>query len=391
MKNQKAKKKDNKFLRNFPYMFLSVILGMILGSGIIFYTETQYIHMGDMLGFSILLELIVACYAQIVIHEAGHLVFGLLSGYKFTSFRIGSFIWVRVGERIKFKRYSLMGTGGQCLLNPPDMVDGKFPVKLYNAGGVLMNLISAVLFGLLGFLTLGIPLLSSGFVTMAASGIVLALLNGIPMHASGIDNDGYNMLHLEKSSDAMYSFWLQLRINAESANGKRLKDMPEEWFIVPELEKLNNPLSGAIAVSACERAMDQKDFQKVSSLANFLLNETTGILPIHKSFLVNSAMYCEMIGQNRVEVIELKRDRVYKKFAKAMKMNPAVLRTQYTYELLCIYNEKKAEIILRQFEKVAKTYPYEAEIQSERELIQYAQKINQQRQMNQVRQTNQQM
>ena len=44
-----------------------------------------------------LLLLYVAMFLQLVIHEAGHLVFGLLSGYRFSSFRIGSFMLLSQG------------------------------------------------------------------------------------------------------------------------------------------------------------------------------------------------------------------------------------------------------------------------------------------------------
>lgn len=39
----------------------------------------------------LLIGMYVAIFIQLIIHEAGHLVFGLVSGYKFSSFRIFSF------------------------------------------------------------------------------------------------------------------------------------------------------------------------------------------------------------------------------------------------------------------------------------------------------------
>ena len=84
-------------------------------------------------------------FVQVVVHEAGHLVFGLLTGYQFSSFRIGSFMWVKLEGKLKLKRYSLAGTGGQCLMAPPEMVDGKVPYVLYNLGGCLANLIVSVI------------------------------------------------------------------------------------------------------------------------------------------------------------------------------------------------------------------------------------------------------
>lgn len=84
-----------------------------------------------------------AVWLQTILHEAGHLVFGLASGYRFVSFRIGSLMWQKDGGKLRFCRFQLAGTGGQCLMAPPDLTDGKMPYKLYNLGGALMNLIAA--------------------------------------------------------------------------------------------------------------------------------------------------------------------------------------------------------------------------------------------------------
>ena len=85
-------------------------------------------------------------YLQLIIHELGHLIFGLLSGYKFSSFRIGNIILLKHRKKLKFKKLKIAGTAGQCLMSPPEIKDGKVPVFLYNLGGALLNLISCVIF-----------------------------------------------------------------------------------------------------------------------------------------------------------------------------------------------------------------------------------------------------
>lgn len=87
----------------------------------------------------------VAMLIQIVFHEAGHLIFGLMTGYRFSSFRIANLMWVKLDGRIQFRKLHIAGTGGQCLMIPPDLKDGKIPVMLYNFGGAIMNLVTAVL------------------------------------------------------------------------------------------------------------------------------------------------------------------------------------------------------------------------------------------------------
>ena len=67
------------------------------------------------------LELILLMYivymVNVIIHEGGHLIFGLMTGYKFNSFRIFSVILIKQNGKLKIKNISLAGTGGHgiCL------------------------------------------------------------------------------------------------------------------------------------------------------------------------------------------------------------------------------------------------------------------------------------
>ena len=97
---------------------------------------------------AVLLAMIIIFFLHITVHEAGHLGCGLLTGYRFCSYRIGSLMLIKTNGQFKLKQYALPGTGGQCLMAPPDMADGKMPYMLYHLGGCLFNL----LFSLLAFL-----------------------------------------------------------------------------------------------------------------------------------------------------------------------------------------------------------------------------------------------
>ncbi len=134
-----------------------------------------------------LIFMCVVIVAQLILHEAGHLIARLLSGYKFSSFRVFSFMWLRDGNRIRLCRLSIAGTGGQCLMTPPPMKDGKIPVMLYNLGGPLMNLIlaiaSAIISVAVGIMTLPGVLL----MIFAAAGLTFAITNGVPMHTGTVE------------------------------------------------------------------------------------------------------------------------------------------------------------------------------------------------------------
>ena len=378
-KDEKKKKKSGKWLTIFiiiGVIFISFCIGIVGGK--FFKPMLQPIikdmPLGQFVFYVCLIYLIFigSAYVHIIVHEAGHLISGLLTGYQFSSFRIGSLMWVKTEGKLKFKRFSLAGTGGQCLMTPPDMVDGKIPYVLYNLGGSLANAIVSVipaLFVLL-FWTPGF----ANFMILVWSfvGVFIALSNGIPMRIQGSDNDGNNAKNLGKNPEALKAFWLQMKINEKVANGAMTKDLPEEWFEMPSDEGLKNPLIAAIAVFHCSRLMELGNYEEADTEIEELLNKKTGIAGVHRNLLLNDQIYCELVGQNRKERLENLYTDEQKKFMKSMKLAPSVLRTQYLCERFIEQDEKKAEATLKAFENTVKTYPYAHEVASERAMIEYA-------------------
>ena len=49
-----------------------------------------------LMGLFLMMSLMyIAIFLEMAIHEMGHLVFGLLTGYKFVSYRLGSFTFIK--------------------------------------------------------------------------------------------------------------------------------------------------------------------------------------------------------------------------------------------------------------------------------------------------------
>ena len=317
----------------------------------------------------------VAMFLQIVIHESGHLVFGLLSGYQFSSFRIGSFMIINKNGKLKFKRLSLAGTGGQCLMNPPEMADGKIPYVLYNLGGSILNIISSVLFIGLLLIVHNSNVLHLLLLMLAVIGAAFALLNGIPMRMGTVDNDGYNAMSLGKDKEALRSFWVQMRVSNEQISGQRLKDMPEEWFEVPSDEGMKNSMLAVMGVFSCNRLMDEKRFEEADRLMEHFMRIKTGIVGVHRNLMTCDRIYCALLRGDGPEKIEKMLDKQQKKFMKTMKKFPTVIRTEYAIALLMEKDITKFEKIKEQFEKTAQSYPYASDIESERELMELADNI----------------
>ena len=254
------------------------ILGIMIVGGIIGYTVGKIA--GDTLSRvdkpNIILFLItgvISFILQVIIHEAGHLVFGLLSGYRFISFRVFDFKIIKDqnGElKIRFER--LAGTGGQCLMRAPEYVEGKFRYKLYLLGGVTFNLVFSIVFWLV--------LPSYYTLLFALIGYALAFLNLIPMGF----NDGMTFYHASKDETTRFILFLQLEYVYYQSIGKNL--LIEQPEIVEKIHSLeitkNNYLTESLEFIKLEGLEYFFDFDTLYTETRKLFLEREDLLPVYK-------------------------------------------------------------------------------------------------------------
>ena len=354
---------------------LMLVCGFLVFIGIGAFIAFDIInYLGGDLGFAeyylwlavYLLVFYAVYFVQIIVHESGHLVFGIITGYKFSSFRIGNVIITKAKGKLKFARFSIAGTLGQCLLSPPESKDGKIPYRLYNFGGVIFNILFALICFALYWLLPQIHILSAALMVSAAIGLWIAASNGIPMRGT-VNNDGYNGISLGKDLHALRSFSNQLRVNARMTNGERLRDMPRELFELPDGANARNPINATIKVFACNRLMDEGRFAEARALCETLIADEA-VLPIYKNMLTCDIAFCEMIA-GECERAASRFNKELIKFMSLMAKNPSIVRTQYAHAMLCEKNDEKAKKYLESFEKIAKKHPYKGDIQSERDFL----------------------
>lgn len=309
----------------------------------------------------------IASFVQTIIHESGHLIFGLITGYKFVSFRIGHFMFIKEKGRLKIKLYNVVGTAGQCLMMPPQWNE-KIPYRLYNLGGCIMNAATA-LFALAAYFAAG----AEGFFALCMAmlevmGLSMALTNGIPMRVGGISNDGMNAALLGKKENTLRAFWLQLYVNGLIAKGERYRNMPREWFRLPEGEELSDPICCAMGVMLYNFCFDMHEFGEAEQTINYMLN-APGLLDVEKNELLCELLFLRVLrGAPKEEIDSLLTPKL-DKYIKATANYVSRRRLAYAYQLLYLKNYSTAQKCLEVFERTAATYPYSAETENEREII----------------------
>lgn len=236
---------------------------------------------------------VVAFFVSLIIivtfHEAGHLIGGLLTGYKFVSFRIFNFTFIKLNGKIIVKRFSIAGTGGQCLLLPPDLPLDKIPTSLYLAGGIIVNLLLLIIVLPFFFLKLN-PFVAETLTIFCLTDLLLLLINGVPMKLNGMGNDGYDLINMRHNLLTKRAVMTQLRSNAMIQNGIRPKDMPEEWFEWKTDIDYKHPLEVSIPFMHASRLVDEMDWEQAYAEHEELYSHKVDIMPLY----VNE-MACELV------------------------------------------------------------------------------------------------
>ncbi|MBQ8555967.1 MAG: hypothetical protein IJ438_08850 [Clostridia bacterium] len=307
---------------------------------------------------------------QIILHEGGHLVFGLLSGYRFVSFNVMGFIWQKGADgKLRFGRMQIAGAGGQCLMAPPEYNGGNFPFTLYNLGGAAMNLIVSALCLVVALVFRQAVYLYILMMCMVLIGVFFAIMNGVPLPVPSIQNDGTNLLCIRRDMNARRAFWVQMNVAAEQAQGKLPSDMPEEWFAPLPEEAMDNPIVCTIAVMNTDRLMSSLSFTQAEAAIRKLLARKKGVLGLYRMSMSCDGATCELLDGRPGDLCESLSSKENQQMMKAMKTNPSILRTQYALALLKDRDADKAAKALAEFDKAAPQYPYQQTIAVERQIL----------------------
>ena len=321
-----------------------------------------------------LVSLAITAYLQIILHEAGHLVCGLLSGYRFVSFRVGSITLLKDGNgKLRFKRFKLAGTGGQCLMSPPQNVPlDQIPTKLYNAGGTLVNLLCAVVSLLLLIYCGGMPSWLRYFLAATmAIGFVYALLNGIPLKMGGVANDGYNILYLNRDKQAVRGFAAQLIINEKQQNGMRLSQMPEEVFDLGSEINYSDPLQANVGLLAISRELDKGNVERAHEQFKDLLNShLKELLPLFRLEAGCELMFTSLATGDKVVAQKTINDNLLMKYiTKYARVMSPKQRALMAKALIHDENRVEAERLYNEVVARRNSYLMQGEVESDIELM----------------------
>ena len=290
---------------------------------------------------------VIAFILHIIVHEAGHLVFGLLSGYKFVSFRVFDFKIIKdENGKLNFRYEKIAGTGGQCLMRASEYIEGKFKYKLYLLGGVIFNIVFSIVSWLIfpSYYTL----------LFALIGFTLAFLNLIPMGF----NDGMTFYHASKDETTRFVLYLQLEYVYYQSIGKNLLiERPEIVEKINSLEITNtNYLTDSLEFIKLDGLEYFFEFDALYNESRKLYVERDNLLPVYKVELM--ALLVKLISLVNPEdelLEELMKDKTL--LARLKQKNPQAKNILATYEYGVKLDDEKALGLIAEARKIKNKAP----------------------------------
>lgn len=366
------KKKKNCFLSKSTIILngIGALIGFFIG---IFLAKNGFDKISLPIWLLLVYSVVVFCMI-IVIHEAGHLVMGLATGYKFVSFRIGSLIFIKEDGKIRLRRFSIVGMAGQCLMMPPETdAPEQLPYFLYHFGGGLFNLITAAVCGLIA-LFIGNNNAGQLLGIAAVFSVLVALMNLIPM-VNNVSNDGTNILLLKRSRSIRIALYRQLYINGLLHQGVLPRDISAKYFSDVENDGKMGLHSCIMPMLQGSLAIDNKDFKSAQTKFEEIFRDDKLIL-IYKNEITCELIFCKIMnGASKEEIDELY-DKSIKNYVKqTASMLISKRRLLYAYNLILLGDQKAADKEYEAAQKMKKTYPNKGELYSELELIEYVKEI----------------
>lgn len=245
-----------------PAFWLQSGLGMLAG-GLV-----TYLAIRTMQAAGIELLLLAVAFAgiawlQIVWHEAGHAIGGLLSGHRALAFGVGPLRLERQGERWRFRwAGSIRGIGGFALLFPREGEGTRGERAAYLLGGPLANLLAAAVAWPFAVVE---PGATAGWSETLArlvvgTGLVIGLSNLLPFLSGGWASDGRQLWKLWQGADEARAMAVLSRLGSLSMAGVRPRDWPRDAAAGIDLAALPQGIAEAFARCQLVRALDARDY-----------------------------------------------------------------------------------------------------------------------------------
>lgn len=373
------KKTSYRILRTIKLAIIGIIIGF--GAGFVIGKIIKPMIYADISSADVALTLFLALVffvlsfiIHIVVHEAGHMIAAMARGWKFLSFMIMGVVLNRRNGRLRLSRFSMAGAAGQCLMLPPENGDTPFGIALYNAGGVLANLLLTVVASVILFMPSTHHSLTAivFLLCVIIVGLYLIIMNGIPHKLAGLPNDGLNMLSLRNDKFATMVFLRSMRLIGYLMQNDTSRLEAMTYMCDDRDINFSNPIHVMALSSDLSLAMLRMDFGKANAIMQRAELHISRMITIYRNELTLERIYLTLIRPHYPDDINRLLDKSISKYLQVQSVfRPSALRVQYALAAIHEADSSKAEKIYERFQRVSRKYYLQGEIRYEQQLVDF--------------------
>lgn len=310
-------------------------------------------------------------WLQIILHELGRFVCGLLSGYRFGYLQLFGFRLQKINGQLSTKRKHDKDPV-HYLLAPPETDFKNFPVRLYFLGGFIANILFILIFLGAAFRFPGMSLPRFLFLQYVFISIPYVLIYGMPIQLSGARTETYNALTIPTDYRSRCAYFIPRLISYHMLNGIRLRDMPEEWFYLPTREEMFSVMHSRLASYYVDWLIEKGRYTEADAVIDSIYSlEDYRIKNIFTTLLFLNKIFLILVHTKKYEQMKTYLSDAQKKRMVRFGSELSVKRTQYIIALLYEKDMEKAAYLKSVF-LASKSQFYPTEYESELELIEIA-------------------
>lgn len=319
----------------FLFILLIIICAGIGGwSG--FYSSSISLSGTDSLlqiGF-ILIAFCLFIFIHIIAHESGHMIAGKLSGYRFLYFRVMNWALVKEEGTFRIARFSIAGTGGQCLMIPSSNVK-VVPYKLYLWGGALANFAVAIIGIILNIFVIDSLYLYIFSITSLISGVI----NIYPLSF----NDGNTLKNLNRDPIKRQQFFQQLELAGLLTSGKEFETIDIHHLIENPNEPLTEQYNAYVTLVKVYRELEGENFGHALEILEPLWQHRTDLIKPYQIEVMREYLFCHLTLDLHETSIqdEVLKDKLFREYLKTKQLE--TYRMQAAISLWGEYDLKKTQ------------------------------------------------
>jgi hypothetical protein len=238
---------------------------------------------GSLLPFLILLPLAVlaAVYSAILIHELGHILGGILVGFRFSSLRV-SRIQIDRPFKLSIYRGKSAGAGGWARMFPTKTDHLAWRALVMIFAGPAANLLTVAVLLLFPF---DGPLLAWFF----SLSLMLGLINLLPFRSGAYHSDGSRILMLLMSRKRGERWVAMLKLSAELREGVMPEAMSPKYLAKAVALRDKSPDTVAAHVLAYSTAFHQHKDDEAAAMLEICLQYASYTSPLVRASLMSDA------------------------------------------------------------------------------------------------------